>query len=70
MSKGFTDRVLPRSSPAAMDRGCQEAPDAEQPKGGNLSGHDPVVDLYMVPDFQGMSGEGNNQSTHRPKGST
>ena len=38
--------------------------------GGNLSGHEPVVDLFMVPDFQGMSGEGNNQSTDRPKGSS
>ena len=29
----------------------------------------PTADIYMVPDFQGMSGQGNNQSTDRPKGS-
>ena len=28
------------------------------------------VDLFMVPDFMGMSGQGANQSTWRPKGST
>jgi len=27
-------------------------------------------ELYMVPDFQGMSGQGANQSTNRPRGST
>jgi hypothetical protein len=53
-----------------MDRGCQEAPDHDQPHGGNLSGHDPSVEVFMVPDFQGMSGQGANQSTNRPKGST
>lgn len=42
----------------------------EQEEGGNLSGNDPMVELYMVPDFQGMSGQGANQSTSRPKGST
>ena len=70
MSKAFTDRAVPRSMPAAMDRGCQEAPDHDQPHGGNLSGHDPSVEVFMVPDFQGMSGQGANQSTNRPKGST
>lgn len=29
----------------------------------------PEAKVYMVPDFQGESGEGNNQSTDRPKGS-
>lgn len=29
----------------------------------------PDVDLYMVPDFQGKSGQGDNQSTMRPIGS-
>ena len=40
--------------------------------GGNLIDKEPTdqPDLYMVPDFQGMSGQGNNQSTNRPKGST
>jgi hypothetical protein len=30
----------------------------------------PDADIYMVPDFQGMSGQGANQSTSRPIGST
>lgn len=30
----------------------------------------PTADIYMVPDFQGMSGQGANQSTDRPKGSS
>jgi hypothetical protein len=29
----------------------------------------PDADLHMVPAFMGMSGQGNNQSTDRPKGS-
>jgi hypothetical protein len=37
--------------------------------GGNLF-TDPTADIYMVPDFQGESGQGNNQSTDRPMGST
>jgi hypothetical protein len=70
MAKGMTDSSPPsKPMPAAMDRSCQEAP-KDQYEGGNLSGHDPMVDLFMVPDFQGMSGQGNNQSTDRPKGST
>lgn len=38
---------------------------------GNIAGPKEVsaVAVRMVPDFQGMSGEGNNQSTDRPKGS-
>lgn len=70
MAKGTTDTQPPsKPMPAAMDRGCQEAP-TDQYHGGNLSGHDPEVDLFMVPDFQGKSGQPNNQSTDRPKGST
>lgn len=69
MAKGLTDKVLARSMPAAMDRGCQEAP-MDQYHGGNLSGHDPEAEVFMVPKFQGASGEGANQSTDRPKGST
>lgn len=30
----------------------------------------PTADIYMVPDFQGQSGQGANQSTDRPMGST
>lgn len=29
----------------------------------------PTADIYMIPDFQGMSGQGANQSTDRPMGS-
>jgi hypothetical protein len=29
----------------------------------------PTADIYMVPDFQGASGQGANQSTMRPIGS-
>jgi hypothetical protein len=29
----------------------------------------PTADIYMVPDFQGQSGQGANQSTMRPIGS-
>jgi hypothetical protein len=41
----------------------------DQEAGGNISGYDPDADIYMVPDFQGASGQGANQSTDRPKGS-
>lgn len=70
MSKGFTDARLSRSMAATTDRSCQEAPDHDQPQGGNLTGHDLSVEVFMVPDFQGRSGEGDNQSTDRPKGAT
>lgn len=66
---GVSDRELPVHMEAAMGRDCQWSP-KEQNQGGNLSGHDPEVELLMVPDFQGMSGQGANQSTMRPKGST
>jgi len=38
---------------------------------GNVAGDNPTFDApaRMVPDFQGRSGQGNNQSTDRPKGS-
>lgn len=42
----------------------------DQEAGGNISGYDPSADIHMVPDFQGMSGQGANQSTDRPMGST
>jgi len=31
--------------------------------------NEPEADIYMVPDFQGASGQGANQSTMRPIGS-
>lgn len=39
---------------------------------GNIADQHPTdpVDVRMVPSFMGMSGEGANQSTDRPKGST
>lgn len=39
---------------------------------GNIAGPHPTdpVTVRMVPDFMGMSGEGANQSTDRPKGSS
>lgn len=38
---------------------------------GNIADQKPTdaVNVRSVPDFMGMSGEGNNQSTDRPKGS-
>jgi hypothetical protein len=38
---------------------------------GNIAGPmaGPTADIYMVPDFQGQSGQGANQSTMRPIGS-
>lgn len=38
---------------------------------GNIADEHPLdaVNVRMVPDFQGMSGEGANQNTDRPKGS-
>ena len=39
--------------------------------GGNIAypENEPEADIYMVPDFQGASGQGANQSTMRPIGS-
>ena len=67
--KTATDRELPSHMAGATAVRDQWAP-KEQNAGGNLSGHDPEVELLMVPDFQGMSGQGANQSTMRPKGSS
>ena len=67
--KSVTDRELPVHSASATSARDQWSP-REQNQGGNLSGHDPEVELLMVPDFQGMSGQGANQSTSRPKGSS
>jgi hypothetical protein len=69
MAKGMHDRELSVSMSDSTGRHCQWTI-RDQYEGGNISGHDPEVDLYKVPDFQGMSGQANNQSTDRPKGST
>lgn len=38
---------------------------------GNIAGLNPLdpVDTRFIPDFMGMSGQGNNQNTNRPQGS-
>jgi len=41
-----------------------------QAQGGNLVGKAPSAPVRTVPDFQGKSGQSDNQSTNRPKGST
>lgn len=65
----MADKELPVSHPSGTEKEDQWAPPS--PEGGNLTGHD-NFDLvpYNVQSFMGMSGEGNNQSTDRPKGST
>ena len=63
------DSELPVKMAAATERKDQWSV-KEQEVGGNLTMDDPMVEMYMVPDFQGMSGQGANQSTDRPKGST
>ena len=67
--RGITDSELPVKHADSTPRECQWSP-YEQNAGGNLSGHDPEIELLMVPDFQGQSGQGANQSINRPKGST
>jgi hypothetical protein len=43
----------------------------QDPSGGNMVGGDGVSSkLYQPPAFMGMSGQPDNQSTDRPKGST
>ena len=58
------------SMPASTGRMAQWAPPYEADD-GNIADQHPTeaVEVRFVPDFQGMSGEGNNQSTDRPKGS-
>lgn len=43
---------------------------SEQSGGGNLVGKAPSGRLHKAPNFQGKSGQPDNQSTRRPKGST
>jgi hypothetical protein len=69
MTKGMTDKELSVHAADGTGREDQWSP-RDQYEGGNLSGHDPMVEVFMVPKFQGMSGEGNNQTTDRPKGSS
>lgn len=66
--KGITDSELPVSMAGSSGRHCQWTI-REQNAGDNLSGHDTEVELLMVPDFMGQSGQGANQSTLRPIGS-
>ena len=42
----------------------------DQSGGGQLVGRAPSAPIRMVPNFQGKSGQGDNQSTMRPKGSS
>jgi hypothetical protein len=43
---------------------------SDQAQGGNLVGKAPSAPLAKVPDFQGKSGQSDNQSTKRAPGST
>lgn len=45
------------------------APGYHDPVNITYPDNDPEADIYMVPDFQGQSGQGANQSTMRPIGS-
>lgn len=65
----MSDQNITPSSPSATSWEDQWSPEAGK-GGGNLSGHDPSVQVFMVPSFQGMSGQPNNQSTDRPMGSS
>lgn len=63
------DKELPVKHAAGTERADQWAPPS--PEGGNLTMHDNFdLQPYHVASFMGMSGEPNNQSTDRPKGST
>lgn len=42
----------------------------DQSGGAQLVGKAPSAPMLKVPNFQGKSGQGDNQSTMRPKGST
>lgn len=63
------DKELPVSMPASTGRSVQWAPPYTADDGNIAQREVMPVEVRMVPDFQGMSGEGNNQSTDRPKGS-
>lgn len=68
-----TDRAeLQHSGAKGGDAARQNAVTGEEfHDGGNSSGRTMSgVDSYMVPAFQGKSGQPDNQSIHRPKGST
>lgn len=55
-----------------MSTGADKSKQARQDQsgGGNLTGPLPGQNARIVPNFQGKSGQPDNQSTNRPKGST
>lgn len=55
-----------------MSTGAKESNQArtQDSSGGNLVNKSPSARLYKVPPVQGKSGQPDNQSTSRPKGST
>lgn len=67
--RGITDSELPVRMAGATPGRPYQWTIKDQDEGDNLSGHDPEVELLMVSDFMGQSGQGANQSTLRPIGS-
>ena len=71
---------VPRTDRAALQRTGDKGSESsrqfsntgeDMPEGGNSAGRTVSgVNAYMVPDFQGRSGQPDNQSVNRPKGST
>jgi len=55
----------------AENKMADQTPPVYTANDGNIAGPKAIeaVAVRMVPDFMGMSGEPNNQSTDRPKGS-
>lgn len=56
-----------------MSTGAEQSKQAraQDTSGGNIVGKGPTKHtLYQPPNFQGKSGQSDNQSTSRPKGST
>lgn len=64
----FSDTAFLGNPGSIRDR---QTPDMDEHAGGNLGNGAPTnaPTMYMVPDFMEKSGQGNNQSTDRPKGS-
>lgn len=65
----FSDTAFLGNPSSTMDR--QTASAENSTKGGNIAGSDSYVAppvLRIAPSFQGASGQGDNQSTSRPKG--
>lgn len=63
------DKELNVSMAASTGRHCMWAPPYTANDGNIAQREIEAVEVRYVPDFMGMSGEGNNQSTDRPKGS-